>query len=150
MRLPAETHVDNVEMIMPNSDRVDDGPTKWMRWIARAIGSLVGVLWLLIGISEVVWPHTPPSPEASLQGAILSGLGITTVLGVLIAWWRERVGGTVVVVGAIALSTFAYVTAGRNKVWAMLFTGGPFLVAGILFLASWRRSTRSGLSRSSG
>ena len=65
-----------------------------------------------------------PSPEASLQGAILGALGITTVLGVLVAWQCERAGGTVVVTGAIALSTFAYVTAGSNKAWAMLFTGG--------------------------
>ena len=128
---------------MTSSSYVDDQATKWMRWIARGLGSVVGVLWLLIGIAEAVWPHTPPSPEASLQGAILAGLGITTVLGVLIAWRWEGIGGTIVVIGAIALSTFAYVTAGHNKVWAMLFTGGPFLVAGILFLASWWRSTRS-------
>jgi hypothetical protein len=130
-------------MTMANSNRTDDRTTKWLRWTARGLGSLVAVLWVLIGIAEVAFPHTPPSPEASLQGAILAGLGTTTVLGVLIAWWRERIGGTIVVIGAIALSTFGYITAGRNKVWVMLFTGGPFLVAGILFLASWRRSQQA-------
>ena len=130
-------------MTISNSSPADDGPTKWMRWLARGLGSLVGALWVLTGIAEVVWPHTPPSPEASLQGAILGAVGITTVLGVLVAWRWERSGGTIVVIGAIGLSTFAYVTAGRNKAWAMLFTGGPFLVAGILLLTSWWRSTRS-------
>ena len=119
-----------------------DRTTKWIRWIARGIGSLVAVLCLLIGIAEVIWSHTPPSPEASQQGAMLAGLVIFAVLGVLIAWWREGVGGTIVVIGAIALGTFAYVTAGHNKVWAMLITGGPFLVTGILFLACWRRSRK--------
>lgn len=118
--------------------------TKWMRWIGRGLGSLAGLFCLLIGIAEVIWPHTPPSPEASQQGAMLAGLVITTVLGVLIAWWREGIGGTVVVIGAVALGTFAYVTAGHNKVWAMLITGGPFLVAGILFLATWWLSRRPG------
>jgi hypothetical protein len=130
-------------MIMANNNPADDGPTKRMRWIARGIGSLVGALWVLIGIAETAWPHTPPSPEASLQGAILAVLGITTVLGVLIAWRWERIGGTIVVIGAIALSTFGYITAGRYKVWVALFSGGPFLVAGALFLASWWRSARS-------
>lgn len=127
---------------MANVDDTGDRPTKWMRWIARGIGSLVGVLCLLIGITEVIWGHTPPSPEASLQGAMLAGLVIIAVLGVLIAWWREGIGGTVMVIGAVALSTFAYVTAGRNKVFAMLISGGPFLVAGMLFLACWHRSER--------
>jgi len=126
-------------MTMTNNNPTDDRTTKWMRWIARGLGSLVAVLWVLIGIAEMAFPHTPPSPEASLQGAILGGLGITTVLGVLIAWRWERIGGTIVVIGAIALGIFGYITAGRYKVWVALFSGGSFLVAGVLFLASWWR-----------
>lgn len=121
-----------------------DRAAKWMRWIARGIGTLTGVFCLLIGIAEVVWPHTPPAPEASREGAMLAGLVSTNLLGVLIAWWREGIGGMVVVIGAMALGTFAYVTAGHNKVWAMLMAGGPFFVAGVLFLASWWRSRRPG------
>jgi hypothetical protein len=93
----------------------------------------VALLWVLIGIGEMAFPHTPPSPEATLQGTILGGLGITIVLGVLIAWRWERVGGTILVIGAIAISAFGYITAGRYKVWVALFSGGPYLVAGILW-----------------
>ena len=71
---------------------------------------------------------------------MLAGLLIITVLGVLIAWTREGVGGTLLVVGAIALSASSYVIAEHDKVWNMLFMGGPFLVAGVLFLAYWRWS----------
>jgi len=38
------------------------------------------------------------------------------------------------------LGTFSYLTAEQGKVWNILLMGGPFLVAGILFLACWRRS----------
>jgi len=55
-----------------------------------------------------------------------------------IAWRDERLGGMVVVAGALALSVFAYVTAGHNKALAVLVSGIPFLVSGVLFLASWR------------
>ena len=112
-----------------------DQAAKWMRWGARGIGSLAGAWWLLIGIIEAIWNRTP----WSLEGAMLAGLVGATVLGVLIAWWREGIGGTIVVVAAVALCIFAYVTAGHNKVFAVLVSGAPFLVAGILFLASWRR-----------
>ena len=125
---------------MANTKYTGDRAAKWVRWIARGIGSLVGGLFLLIGIASAIFDPTP----WSLEGAMLAGLVIFAVLGILIAWWREGIGGTVVLIGAIALGTFAYVTAGHNKVWAMLITGGPLLVTGILFLASWWRSTRRG------
>jgi hypothetical protein len=75
-----------------------------------------------------------------LEGTILAGLLIITVLGVLIAWIREGIGGMLLVGGAIVLGAFSYVTAEHDKVWNTLFMGGPFLVAGTLFLACWRQS----------
>lgn len=108
---------------------------RWMRWLGRGIGSFAGAWWLFIAIAEVIVDRT----SWSLEGAVLGGLVGVTALGVLVAWWRERIGGTIVVVGAAALCVFAYVTAGYNKGLAVLISGGPFLVAGILFLESWRQ-----------
>lgn len=73
---------------------------------------------------------------------MLAGLIVASALGVLIAWWQEGIGGTIIVICAIAHSTFATIASGHNKGFAMLITGGPLLVAGILFLASWWRSER--------
>lgn len=120
--------------------------TKWMRWIARGIGSLAGAYWFLALVGHLIWGD---DTQVFLEGAMLAGLVITTVLGVLIAWWRERIGGTIVITGAIALGAFAYITAGHNKAFAMLVVGVPFLVPGILFLASWRRSRRLRISQNS-
>jgi hypothetical protein len=53
-------------------------------------------------------------------------------------------------VGAIVLGTFSYLTAEQGKVWNMLLMGGPTLVAGILFLACWRRSEEPVLSKVEG
>ena len=89
------------------------------------------------GVSE-------PEPW-TLESTIMAGLIVASALGVLIAWWREGIGGVVVVVCAVAYSTFAYVVAGHNKALAVSVSGGPFLLAGLLFLASWWRSSRSGV-----
>ena len=86
------------------------------------------------------WADEIAASPWPLEGTILAGLLIITVLGVLIAWNREGIGGALLVVGAIVLGTFSYVTADHDKVWNMLFVGGPFLVSGILFLACWRQS----------
>jgi len=121
---------------LKNADHTGNRAARWMRWTARGISSLVGAFFLLFVLGEVIWGRTP----WSLEGAVLAGLVIVAVLGALIAWRWEGVGGTVLVIGAIALGIFACVTARFNKIGAMLIMGGPFLAAGILFLLSWRRS----------
>ena len=62
-----------------------------------------------------------------------------------IAWWREWIGGVVLVICAIAHSTFACFAAGHNHAFAMLISGGPYLLTGILFLWSWRKSRSIGV-----
>jgi hypothetical protein len=86
------------------------------------------------------WAEEIAASPWPLEGTMLAGLLIITVLGVLIAWSREGTGGALLVVGAIVLGAFSYVTAEHDKVWNTLFMSGPFLVTGILFLACWRRS----------
>ncbi|RMG45280.1 MAG: hypothetical protein D6723_18550 [Acidobacteria bacterium] len=64
----------------------------------------------------------------------------------LIAWWKEGLGGLLLFACGIAGSMFAGMAAGRNKAMAMLVTGGPFVVAGFFFIGSWwllRRGTES-------
>jgi len=78
-----------------------------------------------------------PTPEAKLEGTILGFLVAIVVIGVIIAWFREGIGGTITVIGAIALSIFSYISAGHNKILAVLTSGIPFLIAGILSLISW-------------
>jgi hypothetical protein len=104
-----------------------EGPARWnlCRGYVAALGGWADE------IAASPWP---------LEGTILAGLLIITALGLLIAWSREGVGGTLLLVGAIVLGTFSYLTAEHDKVWNMLLMGGPFLVAGILFLACWRQS----------
>ena len=45
----------------------------------------------------------------------------------------------------MALSAFAYVTAGQNKLFAVLVSGAPFMVAGALFVVSGWRSSKRGV-----
>jgi MYXO-CTERM domain-containing protein len=66
--------------------------------------------------------------------------------GVLTAWWRERIGGIVLLVIALAHGTFALISSGHNRGFAVLISGGPFLLIGLLFLASWRRRSSQGAS----
>jgi hypothetical protein len=108
----------------------------WMRWLARGIGSAVAGLWLVIGLLRGIGDSEPWTWESTA----ITLLVVASVLGVLIGWRREAIGGIILVTMAAVFSAFAWATAGHNKGFAMLISGGPFLVAGVLFLASWRRT----------
>ena len=127
-------------MTNPNTD---DRTTKRVRRTARAIGTFAGAYWLLAVIGSFIAEMLSNSARLTLEGVILGILVIAAALGVLVAWRREGVGGTIVVVCGAAHSVFAYVVAGHHKGFAVLVSGVPFLVAGALFLVSWRRSRSS-------
>jgi len=128
---------------MVNNKKNIDKTTKIIHWTARILGSISGAFWVLaLTLSTIVEykKGVEPTPEANLEGTILGFLVAIVVIGVIIAWFREGIGGFITVIGAIALSIFSYISAGHNKIFAMLTSGIPFLIAGILFLISWWRT----------
>jgi hypothetical protein len=122
---------------MKNSD-TEGRSEKVIRWIARGIGSLVAGFWLFAGIASGIVESGP----LTVESGIMAGLITASAVGVLIAWWREGIGGIVVMACAVAHAIFAYVASGHNKGLAIAISGGPFSLVGALFLASWWRSRR--------
>jgi len=127
---------------MENNKKAVDKTTRVIKWTARILGSISGALWVFaLTLSTIMESGlgVEPTPEAKLEGTVLGFLMVIVVIGIIIAWFKEGVGGIITTLGAIALSIFAYISAGHNKIFAMLTSGIPFLIAGILFLISlWR------------
>jgi hypothetical protein len=75
----------------------------------------------------------------SNERVILWTFLLVTLVGVIIAWWREAIGGLILtIVGTVALVMFM-LTNKPEDYWITLVTGVPFLVSGILYLKCWRR-----------
>ncbi len=115
---------------------IDNRKTKWMRWIARIIGSLAAAFFLLVSIGEIIFVHA----EWTAEGAVLGSLVLFAITSIVIAWRWEGIGGTAAILAGIALGVFAYITAGHNNLWIMLFISLPYVIPGILFLVSWSRT----------
>jgi len=61
------------------------------------------------------------------------------VAGMMLAWWREGLGGSITVGSLLAFYVLHTATAGRlPKGWAWLVLATP----GFLFLWSWKRSRK--------
>jgi hypothetical protein len=123
---------------MSKANETSDRLTGWLRWSARGIGSLPALGWVSMGLVSVLVEREPWTSESIWMVFLITALA----LAVLLAWRREKLGGALLVVCAVAFSLFAYFTAGRNKGYAMLVSGGPFLLSGALFLAAWWRATQ--------
>lgn len=104
---------------------------------ARIIGGLAAAMWLapLIG-ALVTGDHTEDGSLAESIGiGVLAGANI---VGVVIAFRRPRIGGSLLLVSGVLFSLLALIVAGRNEVFAAAVSGGPFIVSGVLFVVASR------------
>lgn len=106
-----------------------DRKLKILRWIGRVIGSLSIAFFLLVVIGEAIINSEP----LTLEGGMIAGFAIVLLVGVLTAWWKEDIGGVILIIGAIAFAIFIYFTAGRNKILVSVLLSSPFLISGVLF-----------------
>ena len=105
---------------------------------ARSVGVAASALWLVPLLGSVIAGEGVESGElAETIGVVL--LAALNVAGVAIAFGRERPGGWFLIATGSAFSLFALASAGRNHALAMLVSGGPFVVSGLLFLAAARQ-----------
>lgn len=114
------------------------GDFAWIRWIARILGSLAAVFWVLALGSSLIYELTTGIFQISVEGATLGALVAVSALGVALAWRWEKIGGALLTISGVALAVFAWITAGHNRLFAVAISGLPFLIAGLLFLAAWR------------
>jgi hypothetical protein len=90
-------------------------------------------MWMLPLVAGLI-TREPVEEDALAEGIAVTTLAIVNILGVVLAFRRERLGGIVLVATGLAFSIFAIFSAGRNQALAAGVSGGPFIVSGVLFL----------------
>jgi hypothetical protein len=110
------------------------GLTLAVRWTARVWAIVTIGVVILLSLGEGIHPAGP----AELMGLVLYPGGIC--VGMILAWWKEGLGGGVTVASLVAFYILYTVTKGSLPPgWAWLILAIP----GFLFLWSWRRSRRA-------
>lgn len=116
------------------------GPTdrhpRWgraLRWTARvwSVASITLVLGFIVGEG-----FNPSGPNEWL-GVLFFPIGIS--VGLILAWWKEGLGGSLTVGSLLAFYVVHLVTVGtfpRGLAWL------AFAAPGFLFLLCWHRSRK--------
>ncbi len=121
---------------MMRENKGNDRLTMWVRWLARGTGSFFAASFLYLGIT------TGPSPPSLAE----AGVVLVLLLGVLIAWWREGLGGLILVLAAVvSFLIFGFVIVAEfpdQRSNLLLLFVVPYLVPGILFLICWLRARK--------
>ena len=107
-----------------------------VRWIARIVGTLAGVLVLVFALAYTFGDESEGGPPG-LQPVLIFTCWI---LGVLLAWKWEGIGGLLLVTSS---AVFLFVTP--RALWPPTpLTAFP--ISGILFLVYWFGSRNAGRS----
>ena len=124
---------------MATSEERGNGWTTVMRWTARILALLAAGLfvWFAIEFGPRVFPSLS---LASPQGLPLLIVLLASLVGALVAWRWELVGGIMTMAGAVLTMALVCLGSGADMFFcAVLFTL-PLLVAGALYLGCcWRK-----------
>jgi hypothetical protein len=120
-------------MVEEGMERIGRRPS--IERVARTIGGLAAVLWLL-PLAGALFGGDPNGDGNVAEGIGVGVLAVANIVAVAIAWRHPVLGGRLLVVTGALFCMFAFVTAGRNEWLAVAVSGGPFLLSGTLFVVA--------------
>ena len=117
------------------------GLAKGMRWAARIVGLVITAFLLMMVIGETITSIQAEGFKFDVESLFVVVPAVIALAGCIVSWWRERLGGSLLILVSIAFGVLPSIGAGWSILRALqgwLMLGLPFLIAGILFLiSSW-------------
>ena len=113
-----------------------------VRWIARISGTFLAVYLVFTTVANLImdfksWDFIP---------YVYFVFFIIFAIGVIIAWFKEKIGGIILIAGAVAGSIFSIIVGLNNPDFDLLdfiiLAALPFIIIGILFLVYCRKSRK--------
>jgi hypothetical protein len=111
-----------------------------IRWFARILGSLVLLIVLSIAIGEAFFMEPPPGATGKLTNRDIPLMGALVIMlvGIVVAWFREGIGGLLMIGGFIPFLVEELKSERGFNAWFFII----FPIIGLLHLFCWWQSRR--------
>ena len=110
-----------------------------IRWIARILGALLVLFVLLSAVGGIIDPPPQATGNLTKQDIPLMIGMISMVVGIIVAWFREPIGGLLIIGGFILFMVVELITSQNFEAWFLVI----FPIVGLLHLFSWWLSRKS-------
>jgi hypothetical protein len=105
-----------------------------LRWLARIVGTLAMVGFLLLFVADCV---TKGRIAIESDRILMTAFMLLAFIGLGIAWKREGIGGATALVGLVGFTLFAPASLSGG---AVLVIAGVYGLPALLFLYCWFRT----------
>ena len=106
-----------------------------IRWTARILGLLIAVFAATMAIGSAVAEAGEPVTGTGVGVAVFV---VCIIVGMLLAWRWEKLGGISGILVGVGFGFFVYFTAGRNEVPAAVLLSLPIVIVNLGFLVAAR------------
>ena len=105
-----------------------------MRWMARLVGLFACGLFALFFVESGAQVLSALS-WSDLRGMPLFLALTVAIVGIIVAWRREAIGGVMSLVGGLMMLALVYLASGSGMTFTAFLLALPLLFAGALYLA---------------
>ncbi len=147
LRRAAERSRNHLGMVTDDTgDRPRSRPHRnHLRLFGRILGGLAAIWWTTTVVAGVL---AGPDPNA-MDDAIWESVGVVVLAlantaAFAVALVRESIGSKLMVCTGAAFCAFAFMSAGRNQLFAAAVSGAPFIASGCLIWLADRGGTSPG------
>lgn len=120
-----------------------DRKAKVLRYIARGISTTFTGIIVLFAVGEGLGSTAPKKLfQWDYEHLKMTAYVFLIVAGTGLGWWRDKLGGIILSLAGVVMSLLVFIEMNNRDFWVAGIFGLPYMLSGLLFLLSWKRSGR--------